>query len=67
MTSKSWSNPAMMKVESFADCFFGELVISIIKLDCVLFFHDMTCMIVSAFFAVPGSIVLFYFWCLDDE
>ena len=26
MTSKSWSNPAMMKVESFADCFFGELV-----------------------------------------
>ena len=51
MTSKSWSNPAMMKI--LLTLFFSELVVSIIKLDCVLFFHDMTCMIVSAFSAVP--------------
>ena len=36
--------------ENFADFFFGELVVSINKLDCVLCFHDMTCMIVRALF-----------------
>ena len=48
MTGKSWSNPAMMKI--LLTSFFGELVVSINKLDCVLCFHDMTCMIVSALF-----------------
>ena len=48
MTSKSWSNPAIMKI--LLTLFFGELVVSINKLDRVLCFHDMTCMIVSALF-----------------
>ena len=48
MTSKSWSNPAMMKI--LLTLFFSELVFSINKLDCVLCFHDITCMIVSALF-----------------
>ena len=53
MTSKSWSNPAMMEI--LLTLFFGELVVSINKLDRVLCFHDITCMIVSAlfFFAFP--------------
>ena len=51
MTSKTGSNPAMMKI--LLTLFFGEIVVSINKLDCVLCFHDITCMIVSAFFAFP--------------
>ena len=47
MTSKRWSIPAMMKILL---TFFGELVVSVNKLDCVLCFHDITCMIVSALF-----------------
>ena len=48
MTSKSWSNPAMMEI--LLTLFFGELVVSINKLDRVICFHDITCMIVSALF-----------------
>ena len=54
MKSESWSNPAMMEI--LLTLFFGELVVSINKLDRVLCFHDITCMIVSAFFCFCFSL-----------